>query len=232
VLHAQYKPWGAGSALYSLQHGALPVFVTSFVFLMGLLFKVDGVSTSSLTYAALSAVMVTLCALFIAAWVAAMVAQVRALRRSLGTPRQASDSLSSGASPKNVSASLGVVSVAKARHTRRALLADASRAATGTHGGGCATVGHGGGAGAGRGAQARNDSVSDAATCLGEVMREAPPLAAGSDFVMENPMPRLAVYGRAYRTSSTRPESCGRHGVGDSGGAGGVLASDAETWRL
>ena len=38
VLHAVYKPWGAGSAMYALQHGSL--FVTSFVFLMGLLFKV------------------------------------------------------------------------------------------------------------------------------------------------------------------------------------------------
>ncbi len=38
VLHAVYKPWGAGSAMYSLQHGSL--FVTSFVFQMGLLFKV------------------------------------------------------------------------------------------------------------------------------------------------------------------------------------------------
>ncbi len=40
VLHAVYKPWGAGSTMYSLQHGSL--FVTSFVFLMGLLFKVRG----------------------------------------------------------------------------------------------------------------------------------------------------------------------------------------------
>jgi hypothetical protein len=39
VLHAVYKPWGAGSAMYTLQHGSL--FVTSFVFLMGLLFKVQ-----------------------------------------------------------------------------------------------------------------------------------------------------------------------------------------------
>ena len=38
VLHAMYKPWGAGSNMYLLQHGSL--FVTTFVFLMGLLFKV------------------------------------------------------------------------------------------------------------------------------------------------------------------------------------------------
>ncbi len=40
--------WGTGSVLYSLQYSAL--FVTSFVFLMGLLFKVDGVPLSSGTY--------------------------------------------------------------------------------------------------------------------------------------------------------------------------------------
>ena len=32
VLHAMYKPWGAGTTMYALQHGSL--FVTSFVFLM------------------------------------------------------------------------------------------------------------------------------------------------------------------------------------------------------
>ena len=32
VLHAVYKPWGAGSTMYQLQHGSL--FVTTFVFLM------------------------------------------------------------------------------------------------------------------------------------------------------------------------------------------------------
>ena len=41
VLHATYKPWGKGSNMYLLQHGSL--FVTSFVFLMGLLFKVTPV---------------------------------------------------------------------------------------------------------------------------------------------------------------------------------------------
>jgi hypothetical protein len=80
VLHAMYKPWGAGSVLYSLQHGAL--FVTSFVFLMGLLFKVDGVSSSSGTYTGLSRIMVTLCASFMAAWVAVIVARVLSLWRA------------------------------------------------------------------------------------------------------------------------------------------------------
>jgi hypothetical protein len=81
VLHAQYKPWGGGSVLYSLQHGAL--FVTSFVFLMGLLFKVDGVSSSSGTYTALSGVMVALCAAFMAVWLSVIIAQVVSLWRAL-----------------------------------------------------------------------------------------------------------------------------------------------------
>ena len=38
VLHAVYKPWGTGTAMYALQHASLGL--TSFVFLMGLLFKV------------------------------------------------------------------------------------------------------------------------------------------------------------------------------------------------
>jgi hypothetical protein len=80
VLHAQYKPWGAGSVLYSLQHGAL--FVTSFVFLMGLLFKVDGVSSSSGTYTALSGIMVALCTTFMAAWLTVIVARVVSLWRT------------------------------------------------------------------------------------------------------------------------------------------------------
>jgi hypothetical protein len=40
VLHAVYKPWGSGTAMYTLQHGSLGL--TSFIFLMGLLFKVGG----------------------------------------------------------------------------------------------------------------------------------------------------------------------------------------------
>jgi hypothetical protein len=79
VLHAMYKPWGAGSALYRLQHGSL--CVTSFVFLMGLLFKVDGVSSSSGTYSALSNIMVSLCATFMAAWLAVIVVRVVAAMR-------------------------------------------------------------------------------------------------------------------------------------------------------
>jgi hypothetical protein len=86
VLHAQYKPWGAGGLLYNLQHGAL--FVTSFVFLMGLLFKVDGVSSSSGTYSALSGIMVTLCTAFMAAWVAVIAVRVTDMWRAARKVRQ------------------------------------------------------------------------------------------------------------------------------------------------
>jgi hypothetical protein len=106
VLHAMYKPWGAGSVLYGLQHGAL--FVTSFVFLMGLLFKVDGVSSSSGTYSALSGIMVTLCAAFMAAWVAVIVARVLSLwRSSRSSGVSGSVSLSGSAARKRVSARPG-----------------------------------------------------------------------------------------------------------------------------
>jgi hypothetical protein len=80
VLHAMYKPWGGGSVLYALQHAAL--FVTSFVFLMGLLFKVDGVSSTSGTYGALSGIMVTLCTAFMAAWVAVIAVRVASMWRA------------------------------------------------------------------------------------------------------------------------------------------------------
>jgi hypothetical protein len=45
VLHAVYKPWGTGTTMYLLQHGSLGL--TSFVFLMGLLFKVRRVGAGS-----------------------------------------------------------------------------------------------------------------------------------------------------------------------------------------
>jgi hypothetical protein len=70
VLHAMYKPWGAGSLKYRLQHGSL--FVTSFVFLMGLLFKVEGVSSSSDSYRLLSEAMLLFAASFIACWALAV----------------------------------------------------------------------------------------------------------------------------------------------------------------
>jgi hypothetical protein len=57
--------------MYALQHGSL--FVTSFVFLMGLLFKVRGVSSSSPTYNSLSVIMLLLCVAFMAGWVSLVV---------------------------------------------------------------------------------------------------------------------------------------------------------------
>jgi hypothetical protein len=135
VLHAMYKPWGAGSVLYSLQHGAL--FVTSFVFLMGLLFKVDGVSSSSSTYSALSGIMVTLCAAFIAAWVSVVVAGVvsiwRSSRRDAKAPQPSRGRFSITSPPSTSSSTSDVHGVdlaggvggssASARGTRQAALA-------------------------------------------------------------------------------------------------------------
>lgn len=40
ILHGLYQPWGAGSQTYYVQHFAL--FTTTFIFVMGLLFKVSG----------------------------------------------------------------------------------------------------------------------------------------------------------------------------------------------
>ena len=68
-----------GDRVYAVQHGSL--FVTSFVLLMGLLFKVDGVSTSSATYSSLSYVMVVMCVSFIVFWLLSLVAEVAARRR-------------------------------------------------------------------------------------------------------------------------------------------------------
>jgi hypothetical protein len=76
VLHAVYKPWlvranvATGTpelrTTYMVQHGSL--FVTSFVFLMGLLFKVEGVSSKSPTYEVLTVIMLLVCVLFVAWW--------------------------------------------------------------------------------------------------------------------------------------------------------------------
>jgi hypothetical protein len=82
VLHAVYKPWGSNSRTYLLQHGSL--FVTSFVFLMGLLFKVQGINTDSWAFVALAVVMLLLTAGFVAWWLLEMgvsVARTVALRR-------------------------------------------------------------------------------------------------------------------------------------------------------
>jgi hypothetical protein len=76
--------------MYMLQHGSL--FVTSFVFLMGLLFKVNGVSFGSATYKALSSLMLTLCVLFLFAWglavVAGMVDRLATVSSRVGVVRE------------------------------------------------------------------------------------------------------------------------------------------------
>jgi hypothetical protein len=80
VLHAVFKPWGVGSVKYRLQHGSL--FVTSYVFLMGLLFKVDGVSTVSPAYKLLSYSMLLGSSLFMVAWgLCVILALVRTLSK-------------------------------------------------------------------------------------------------------------------------------------------------------
>ena len=69
VLHSVFKPWRdgggkEGARAYGLQHFGL--FVTFFVFLMGLLFKVDGVGTGPV-YDVLAWTMVVLCGAFLGA---------------------------------------------------------------------------------------------------------------------------------------------------------------------
>ena len=70
VLHGIYKPWGSVSLSYKVQH--LSLFTTTFIFIMGLLFKVNTVAQKSFGFKVLSAVMLLLCVGFVAAWVAAM----------------------------------------------------------------------------------------------------------------------------------------------------------------
>ena len=48
VLHAMFKPWGTASPTYKIQH--LSLFTTTFIFLMGLLLKVNGVSQTSTSF--------------------------------------------------------------------------------------------------------------------------------------------------------------------------------------
>ncbi len=70
VIHGVYKPWGTDSLTYHLQHVSL--FVTTFVFVMGLLFKVEGVTETSPSYRALTIIMLLLCLSFGVLWVAAL----------------------------------------------------------------------------------------------------------------------------------------------------------------
>jgi hypothetical protein len=174
VLHAQYKPWGAGSVLYSLQHGAL--FVTGFVFLMGLLFKVDGVSSSSGMYTALSVIMVTLCVVFMAAWVAVIVWRVVATWRA---PRD-----SKSTSVRGGDAATPQVSDARAAWRR------------GGDGGGGGGGAGGGGSGSGGGGVGVAYSVAAGATGPGNVFTSsaasrggaAPGVHDSARFLVVNPL--------------------------------------------
>ena len=85
VLHAIYKPWGVASRTYKLQH--LSLFTTTFIFTMGLLFKVGGVSQDIGSYRALSVLMLLLCVVFGVTWVFEMTRGVLATvrRRRLST---------------------------------------------------------------------------------------------------------------------------------------------------
>jgi hypothetical protein len=100
VLHAVYMPWGLSSQTYYVQHMSL--FVTTFVFTMGLLFKVKGVSQASGVFAGLSALMLLLCVGFGVVWVSTMlVGVVHTVRRNrltkrLSGPRKGSEADSDG----------------------------------------------------------------------------------------------------------------------------------------
>ena len=110
VLHAVYKPWGQGTVLYMLQHGSL--FVTSFVFLMGLLFKVDGVDSASPAYSSLSQLMLAMCTIFLIVWLAVV------CRCVLNNLRRASRGQSS-ASSEGSSALPGASSALEVPHRNR-----------------------------------------------------------------------------------------------------------------
>ena len=97
VLHAIYKPWGRKSPTYAIQHMSL--FTTTFIFTMGLLFKVGGVSTDQGSYRFLTFVMLLLCISFALVWIVAMTKGVvvtlrrrRLLRKGLSNSLPAEDS--------------------------------------------------------------------------------------------------------------------------------------------
>jgi hypothetical protein len=73
-LHALYAPWTYGSSTYLLQH--LSLLATSFVFLMGLLFKSDRFSPTSVTGTVLSVAMLVFVAAFVIAWLATVIGQM------------------------------------------------------------------------------------------------------------------------------------------------------------
>ena len=88
VLHALYKPWGTATRTYKLQH--LSLFTTTFIFVMGLLFKVNGVSQEGTSFAAMTVIMLTLCIAFAVLWVAAMLSGIVNTMRVKHLPRMAS----------------------------------------------------------------------------------------------------------------------------------------------
>ena len=88
VLHALYKPWGQASPTYYIQHMSL--FVTTFVFTMGLLFKVGGVDAGVGSYQFLTVIMLLLCIAFAVVWVVAMVRSVFTTVKSRRLSRKAS----------------------------------------------------------------------------------------------------------------------------------------------
>jgi hypothetical protein len=71
VLHAAFEPWGVWSQTYTLQH--LSLLSTTFVFVMGLLFKSGSLSNTSVSGSVLSAVMLAMCSVFVVAWVWVMI---------------------------------------------------------------------------------------------------------------------------------------------------------------
>jgi hypothetical protein len=74
TLHSLYEPWGYGSQTYILQH--LSLAATSFMFLMGLLFKSGRVDSTSIIGLLLSCVMLALAAIFMICWIWVMLRAV------------------------------------------------------------------------------------------------------------------------------------------------------------
>ena len=102
VMHAIYKPWGTASRTYLVQH--LSLFTTTFLFTMGLLFKVNSVSQGVGSYRFLTVTMLMLCLLFVLAWVVEMtrgVARTLALRRRSSRLKRAGDDDASDANDRD-----------------------------------------------------------------------------------------------------------------------------------
>jgi hypothetical protein len=179
VLHAVYKPWRLSpvpteNRTYMVQHASL--FVTSFVFLMGLLFKVEGVSSKSRTYESLAAVMLLLCLVFVIWWCYEMFSQVAKKLCARVRSRRNSKAPPSATSGVEAVVGVGGVGVQRAEHTGGdAIEADVERAPlTATAGGGRREdAGVGGGDGAAVAARLAGDGAgvaqsSDASDSSGD----------------------------------------------------------------